>query len=120
MKNLLTISDYKYLMAVKQLSKNQPIRQTDVAIMLNVTRVSVFNGIEKLINYNYIKRSSKKIMLTDDGYNILSDYEDVINKIQKFLYSKSVLEETSWQDAMVIACSISEESFLKILNSDNN
>lgn len=114
----MTESELKYIIAVDELTKAKGgANLTSVAERLHVTKVSVYNAVERLTLKGFFeRRNGKKIYLTDEGIKQLDEYRVIICFIAMHLknhcgMSKNIAEN----DALKVACAFSTESRYKIM-----
>ena len=68
----MSSSELRYLIAASVLANQIDIvKQTDLANKLQVSKVSVYNAVEKLKEKGFIKKNERKILLTKKGEEIL-------------------------------------------------
>ena len=68
----MSSSELRYLIAASVLANQIDIvKQTDLANKLQVSKVSVYNAIEKLKEKGFIEKNERKILLTKKGEEIL-------------------------------------------------
>lgn len=108
----MTVSELKYLLAVDEISSRESsVSLVAVSKKMNVSKVSVYRGVERLVGNDYITRDSKKITFTEKGKSALSEYKIVIGFIRKHLEEHcGVAADTAYNDALGCACSFSDDS----------
>ena len=112
----MTISELKYLNAINDLiNENKVIKQVDIAKKLNVSKVSVYNGVERLAKYGYIKKDNNKIDITDKGKQMLEDYFFIIGFVSGHLHDKcNIGTDLALIDAMEAVCVLSDLTRINI------
>lgn len=108
----MTISELKYLIAANELAdKDDGAKLSSIAQKMNVSKVSVYRGMERLVGNEYITRNDKKIVLTTKGRAALAEYRVIISFISKHLECHcNVSAEVAYNDALGVACAFSDVS----------
>lgn len=108
----MTVSELKYLIAADEIAnREQNVGITAISQKMNVTKVSVYRGIERLAGNGYITRDKKKIRFTEKGKAALAEYKIIIGFICKHLeFHCGVSAAIAYGDALGVACSFSDES----------
>lgn len=106
----MTSSELRYLIAASELAEQiGDVKQTDVANKLRVTKVSTYNAIERLREKGMIKKNERKIVLTEKGEQVLSEYMTIIRFISMHLsFHCGTPESQAYEDALNAACAFSE------------
>ena len=119
----MTASEYKYLKALKELSReDDEVRLKSLANLTGISKASVYNGLNRLINKGLCERS-----LTDTSYKItklgldtINRYENYVEIIELWLVNKLQLNiKDAKSDSINIACNISNlglEALIKNIN----
>ena len=82
----MSSSELRYLIAASVLAKQiNIVKQTDLANKLQVSKVSVYNAVEKLKEKGFIEKNERKILLTKKGEEILDEYMVIIRFMVLFL-----------------------------------
>lgn len=75
----MSSSELRYLIAASVLAKQiNIVKQTDLANKLQVSKVSVYNAVEKLKEKGFIEKNERKILVTKKGEEILDEYMVII------------------------------------------
>lgn len=107
-----------YIEAIYTLSlENDNIRSVDVARLLEVSKASVSNAMNRLVNIGYITKSPYgSINITDLGIKKAKEVYKRHTLIKSFLVDiLGVNEETAELDACKMEHQISEETFSKLV-----
>lgn len=107
----MTVSELKYLMAVKEFSGDDGAKMATLSRSMSVSKVSVYHGMERLEEKGYITHCGKKIALTEAGRDILEEYTLLIG----FMCSHLALhcgtpESIAKADAIGAVCALSDVS----------
>lgn len=85
----MTASELRYMIAIDELcQENVAVKQSDLATKLCVTKVSVFNAMERLCEKGFVMKEKRVLNLTENGKSILSDYRSIIEfmgRIYRFI-----------------------------------
>lgn len=114
----MTVSELKYLIAAEEVANcEQFVSIVSISKKMNVSKVSVYRGIERLVGNEYILRENKKIIFTEKGRLALAEYKMIIRFICNHLEVHcGVSREIAYNDALGVACSFSDESRKGIAN----
>ena len=106
----MSSSELRYLIAANDLcGELQVVKQTDIANRLNVTKVSAYNALERLKEKGLIEKSGRKIVLTDEGREILEEYMTIIRFIAAHLSLHcGTSKNQAYEDALNATCAFSE------------
>ena len=104
----MSSSELRYLIAANELAgETENVKQTDVANRLRVTKVSTYNAIERLREKGLIEKTERKIILTERGKEILSEYMIIIRFISAHCGTS---KEQAYEDALNATCAFSDET----------
>lgn len=108
----MTVSELKYLIAADEIAnQGNNVSITSISQKMNVSKVSVYRGIERLAVNEYIYRDNKKIVFTQKGKSALAEYKIIIAFICKHLALHcGVSQEIAYNDALGVAAAFSDES----------
>lgn len=108
----MTVSELKYLIAADEITvQEKGASIAAISKKMNVSKVSVYRGIERLVNKDYISRNNRKIVFTEQGKSALAEYRIIIQFIFKHLEQHcKVAADIAYNDALGVACSFSDES----------
>lgn len=108
----MTASELKYLAAVNELDdEGKGARMTAMAQKLNVSKVSVYRAIERLIESGYVRLDDKRVLLTEKGEKEVADYLAVVEFIgDKLIQHCNTPKEVAFDEAVGAACSLGDES----------
>lgn len=106
----MSSSELRYLIAANELAEQMEIvKQTDVANKLNVSKVSTYNAIERLRDKGFIEKNDRKIVLTDRGKEVLSEYMTIIRFMSAHLSLHcGTTENQAYEDALNATCAFSD------------
>ena len=106
----MSSSELRYLIAANELAEQMEIvKQTDVANKLNVSKVSTYNAMERLRDKGFIEKNERKIVLTDRGKEILSEYMTIIRFISAHLSLHcGTPKNQAYEDALNATCAFSD------------
>lgn len=98
----MSSSELRYLIAASALAKQIDIvKQTDLANKLQVSKVSVYNAVEKLKEKGFIEKNERKILLTKKGEEILDEYMAIIRFMAGHLSLHcGTSEKQAYEDAL--------------------
>ena len=102
----MSSSELKYLIAARVLANQIDIvKQTDLANKLQVSKVSVYNAVEKLKEKGFIEKNERKILLTKKGEEILDEYMVIIRFMAGHLSLHcGTTENQAYEDALNATC----------------
>lgn len=108
----MSSSELRYLIAANELAgETENVKQTDVANRLRVTKVITYNAIERLREKGLIEKTERKIILTERGKEILSEYMIIIRFISAHLSLHcGTSKEQAYEDALNATCAFSDET----------
>jgi Mn-dependent DtxR family transcriptional regulator len=113
----MTAAELRYLIATGELydGKNG-VKLTDIAQKVGVSKVSVYRAVERLEKNGYVERNDKnKVVLTQHGKNQISAYMEIIVFIRAQLLDHcGTPSDTAYNDALGVACALSDASREKI------
>lgn len=117
--------ELRYLIAAQELGKiNSSVKQMAIASKLNVSKVSVYNAIERLKDKGYVIKDERNVMLTPLGIKILNEYETIIRFIEGHLVIHcNTPKDIAHNDALEATCSFSDltrENILKYIGGIKN
>ena len=106
----MSSSELRYLIAASVLAKQLDIvKQTDLANKLQVSKVSVYNAVEKLKEKGLIEKNERKILLTKKGEEILDEYMVIIRFMAGHLSLHcGTREKQAYEDALNATCAFSD------------
>ncbi len=106
----MSSSELKYLIAARVLANQIDIvKQTDLANKLQVSKVSVYNAVEKLKEKGFIEKNERKILLTKKGEEILDEYMVIIRFMAGHLSLHcGTTENQAYEDALNATCAFSD------------
>ena len=106
----MSSSELRYLIAANELAEQMEIvKQTDVANKLNVSKVSTYNAIERLRDKGFIEKNDRKIVLTDRGKEVLSEYMTIIRFMSAHLSLHcGTTKNQAYEDALNASCAFSD------------
>ncbi len=106
----MSSSELRYLIAANELAEQMEIvKQTDVANKLNVSKVSTYNAIERLRDKGFIEKNDRKIVLTDRGKEVLSEYMTIIRFMSAHLSLHcGTTKNQAYEDALNATCAFSD------------
>lgn len=106
----MSSSELRYLIAASALAKQIDIvKQTDLANKLQVSKVSVYNAVEKLKEKGFIEKNERKILLTKKGEEILDEYMVIICFMAGHLSLHcGTNEKQAYEDALNATCAFSD------------
>lgn len=106
----MSSSELRYLIAIEDLSGQlKGIKQTDLATKLHVSKVSVYNAVEKLKEKGFIEKNERKIFLTKKGEEILDEYMVIIRFMAGHLSLHcGTREKQAYEDALNATCAFSD------------
>lgn len=121
----MSSSELRYLIAAQELGKiNSSVKQMAIASRLKVSKVSVYNAIERLKEKGYVIKDERNVMLTPLGIKILNEYETIIKFIEAHLVIHcNTPKDIAHNDALEATCSFSDltrENILKFIGGLNN
>lgn len=113
----MTSSDFKYLMAMKELYDEQGgalagIRLTELALRVGVSKASTSRAADRLENGGYLRRDERgKLLITAHGMLQLAEYRILIQWLGGHLQVHcEVPGEIAFRDAVEAVCALSDES----------
>lgn len=113
----MTVSELKYLMAVKEFSGDDGAKMASLSRSMSVSKVSVYHGMERLEEKGYIERCGKKIALTPAGKDVLEEYTLLIEFMRKHLALHcGAPEGIAHTDAIGAVCALSDVSRKGVYN----
>lgn len=123
----MTASELRYLITANELNNECGYaKMSAIAKRLNVTKVSASRAVERLIASGYLERDGKKIILTDEGENVIAEYILVVDFIgDKIARHCKTPKEVAFGEAVAAACALGEVSrnavlsFVKSNGTDN-
>lgn len=106
----MSSSELRYLIAANELAEQMEIvKQTDVANKLNVSKVSTYNAIERLRDKGFIEKNDRKIVLTDRGKEVLSEYMTIIRFMSAHLSLHcGTTKNQAYEDVLNATCAFSD------------
>ena len=106
----MSSSELRYLIAESVLAKQIDIvKQTDLVNKLQVSKVSVYNAVEKLKEKGFIEKNERKILLTKKGEEILDEYMVIIRFMAGHLSLHcGTREKQAYEDALNATCAFSD------------
>ena len=106
----MSSSELRYLIAANELAEQmENVKQTDVANKLNVSKVSTYNAIERLRDKGFIEKNDRKIVLTDRGKEVLSEYMTIIRFMSAHLSLHcGTTKNQAYEDALNATCAFSD------------
>ena len=106
----MSSSELRYLIAASVNAKQIDIvKQTDLANKLQVSKVSVYNAVEKLKEKGFIEKNERKILLTKKGEEILDEYMTIIRFMSVHLSLHcGTSEKQAYEDALNATCAFSD------------
>ena len=106
----MSSSELRYLIAASALANQIDIvKQTDLANKLQVSKVSVYNAVEKLKEKGFIEKNERKILLTKKGEEILDEYMVIIRFMAGHLsLNCGTSEKQAYEDALNATCAFSD------------
>ena len=106
----MSSSELRYLIAASALANQIDIvKQTDLANKLQVSKVSVYNAVEKLKEKGFIEKNERKILLTKKGEEILDEYMVIICFMAGHLsLNCGTSEKQAYEDALNATCAFSD------------
>lgn len=117
----MTVSELRYLMAVKEYAGDDgDAKMATLSRSMNVSKVSVYHGMERLEEKGYIMRCGKKIALTASGKEILQEYTLLIGFMRSHLALHcGTPDDMAQADAIGAVCALSDVSRKGICNYVN-
>lgn len=108
----MSSSELRYLIAASELAAQmQNVKQTDVANRLRVTKVSTYNAMARLRDKGLIEKGERKIVLTEQGREVLNAYLTIIHFISAHLSVHcGTPKDQAYEDALNAACAFSDET----------
>ena len=108
----MTASELRYLAAINDLDdQGKGARMAAMSQKLNVSKVSVYRAIERLIASGYVGQNGKRVLLTDKGRKEVTDYLSVVEFIgEKLIKYCNTPKELAFDEAIGAACSLGGES----------
>ena len=109
---MLTKSQKRYLFAIYRLGQNgRPVKSTEVASVLGVTKASTVKMTQKLIDEGYIiKEPYREITLTSEGIKAANELYTPSVILQDFLENRVGVERKNAEnDSVAIVSQISDE-----------
>lgn len=108
----MTVSELKYLMAIdKLIACGKEVKLVTVAHELQVSKTSVYNGIERLKNDGYVIHGENGIVLIKKGKEELAEYLLGIEFIKKYFEKNfNIPNKISFDDALGCVCAICEST----------
>lgn len=108
----MTVSELKYLMAVSEFDKKEKgAKMSEIARALDVSKVSVYHGMERLEDKGYIERCGKKIIITENGGKVLEEYNILIGFMRNHLALHcGAPADVAQNDAIGAICALSDIS----------
>ena len=106
----MSSSELRYLIAANELAKEiQNLKQTDVANRLQVSKVSTYKAMERLREKGFIEKNERKIVLTEQGKEMLNEYMTIINFISMHLTLHCGTKgNQAYEDALNATCAFSD------------
>lgn len=106
----MSASELRYLIAANELTdKIAIVKQTDVANKLRVSKVSTYNAMERLRDKGLIEKNERRIVLTERGREVLSEYMTIIRFISAHLSLHcGTSPEQAYEDALGATCAFSD------------
>ena len=110
---MLTKSQKRYLFAIYRLGQNgRPVKSTEVASVLGVTKASTVKMTQKLIDEGYIiKEPYREITLTSEGIKAANELYTPSVILQDFLENRVGVERKN-ADAILLTKSTTTRFFL--------
>lgn len=116
---MLTKSQKRYLFAIYRLGQNgRPVKSTEVASVLGVTKASTVKMTQKLIDEGYIiKEPYREITLTSDGIKAANELCTPSVILQDFVENRVGVERKNAEnDSVAIVSQISEDALDKLVS----
>lgn len=116
---MLTKSQKRYLFAIYRLGQNgRPVKSTEVASVLGVTKASTVKMTQKLIDEGYIiKEPYREITLTSEGIKAANELYTPSVILQDFLENRVGVERKNAEnDSVAIVSQISEDALDKLVS----
>ena len=112
---MLTKSQKRYLFAIYRLGQNgRPVKSTEVASVLGVTKASTVKMTQKLIDEGYIiKEPYREITLTSEGIKAANELYTPSVILQDFLENRVGVER---KNAVAIVSQISDDALDKLVS----
>lgn len=111
----LSSSSQDYLEAILDLSEgNQGVRVTDIAKKLNISKASVSQAVNNLLDEDLVEREKYgPIYLTDKGYK-LAERVRIKHNLLRYFFEEIIgaSPEVAENDACLIEHSLSQETFI--------
>ena len=110
---MLTKSQKRYLFAIYRLGQNgRPVKSTEVASVLGVTKASTVKMTQKLIDEGYIiKEPYREITLTSEGIKAANELYTPSVILQDFLENRVGVERKNAEnDSVAIVSEISDDA----------
>ena len=106
----MSSSELRYLIAIDELSgRLKEIKQMDLANKLHVSKVSVYNAVEKLKEKGFIEKNERKLLLTKNGEQVLEEYMVIIRFMAGHLSLHcAAREKQAYEDALNATCAFSD------------
>ena len=113
---MLTKSQKRYLFAIYRLGQNgRPVKSTEVASVLGVTKASTVKMTQKLIDEGYIiKEPYREITLTSEGIKAANELYTPSVILQDFLENRVGVERKN--DSVAIVSQISDDALDKLVS----
>ena len=119
----MTASEYNYLKALRELSrKEDEVRLKSLANLTGISKASVYNGLNRLINKGLCERSQTdaSYKITKLGLNTINEYEGYVDIIESWLVNKLDLNsKDAKKDSINIACNISNSGLEALIKNIN-
>lgn len=121
----MSSSELRYLIVVNELGKiNHCVKQIKIASELKVSKVSVYNAIERLREKGYVIKDERNVIITELGVKALKDYQRIISFIEMHLVTHcNTPKDIAYKDALEATCSFSDitrENILKFIGGMRN
>ena len=116
---MLTKSQKRYLFAIYRLGQNgRPVKSTEVASVLGVTKASTVKMTQKLIDEGYIiKEPYREITLTSEGIKAANELYTPSVILQDFLENRVGVERKNAEnDSVAIVSQISDDALDKLVS----
>ena len=116
---ILTKSQKRYLFAIYRLGQNgRPVKSTEVASVLGVTKASTVKMTQKLIDEGYIiKEPYREITLTSEGIKAANELYTPSVILQDFLENRVGVERKNAEnDSVAIVSQISDDALDKLVS----
>ncbi len=114
----MSSSELRYLIAANELAEQLlTVKQTDIAEKLGVSKVSAYNALERLSEKGFIDKSERKIVLTERGKEVLSEYLTIIPFIAAHLsFHCGTPKAQAYEDALNATCAFSDATRIGVSN----